>query len=299
MSSTASSVSVVGLGSMGSALATAFAAAGHRVTVWNRTWEKAAPLADRARVAGSVLDACAASDLVVVSVLDYSVSNALLRGPETADVLRGRTLVQLSTGLPSQARDAAGWASTAGIAYLDGAIMGYPTAIGTERMVILYAGSRPVFDSSVSALAALGRPLHVGEDAGAAATVDLAMIEVFFGTVASVLHGAALCAREGYPVEAFFGTLPDWLAAVASTFPATQAMVQSGRYSGGHSTMNVNTRAVRHLLEASREAEIDTSLPSTLLSLFQAAVDRGHQDADLPSLYVSMAVPSELSRPIG
>jgi glutamyl-tRNA reductase len=55
-------VAVIGLGLMASALARAFISAGHEVTVWNRTAEKARPFEGRARVAGSVPEACATSN---------------------------------------------------------------------------------------------------------------------------------------------------------------------------------------------------------------------------------------------
>jgi 3-hydroxyisobutyrate dehydrogenase-like beta-hydroxyacid dehydrogenase len=78
MAADASTVTVIGLGLMGSALARAFLQAGHELTVWNRTPAKTAAFEGLARIAGTVQEACAASDAVVVSVPKYEVSNALL-----------------------------------------------------------------------------------------------------------------------------------------------------------------------------------------------------------------------------
>ena len=99
------SVSMLGLGYMGSALARAFLAKQHAVTVWNRTASKAEPLAETgAQVAASVAEAIAASDVTVVCVSDYHGSDALLRTTEMAGRLKGKTLVQLTTGTPEEAR---------------------------------------------------------------------------------------------------------------------------------------------------------------------------------------------------
>jgi 3-hydroxyisobutyrate dehydrogenase-like beta-hydroxyacid dehydrogenase len=58
-------ISVLGAGRMGAALVTAFAKAGHTVTVWNRTSSNAKPLeATGARIALSLLEVMGA-DLVV------------------------------------------------------------------------------------------------------------------------------------------------------------------------------------------------------------------------------------------
>ena len=91
VSERARTVSVIGLGAMGSALARAFLTAGHSVTVWNRTAAKGAPLVQAgARQANSVAEAAQASDVIVVCVLDYSVSNGVLNTAEVVEKLRGK-----------------------------------------------------------------------------------------------------------------------------------------------------------------------------------------------------------------
>ncbi|WP_260855097.1 NAD(P)-binding domain-containing protein [Mesorhizobium amorphae] len=68
-------ISILGLGAMGQALATRFLQQGHRLTVWNRTPDKAVPLlAKGAREVKSAKDAIAASDVTVMCVLDYAAS---------------------------------------------------------------------------------------------------------------------------------------------------------------------------------------------------------------------------------
>ncbi|MGL5502863.1 MAG: NAD(P)-binding domain-containing protein, partial [Aeromonas veronii] len=68
-------LSVIGLGAMGSALATTLLKAGHPVTVWNRSAAKAAPLqALGATLASSVGAAIATSDITLVCVDNYAVS---------------------------------------------------------------------------------------------------------------------------------------------------------------------------------------------------------------------------------
>ena len=86
-------VSMIGLGNMGSALARAIAKAGHDLTVWNRSGEKCRPLADEgASVALSVGEAVSRSDVIVVCVRGYDVATALFDNPAT-----------FSTGWPRRA----------------------------------------------------------------------------------------------------------------------------------------------------------------------------------------------------
>lgn len=88
-------VTVIGLGSMGSDLASALLDRGHPTTVWNRTAEKARPLADRgAHPATTPREAITASPLVPACVLDYEVLRSV---PEpVAEAHAGKALVNLT-----------------------------------------------------------------------------------------------------------------------------------------------------------------------------------------------------------
>jgi len=101
-----SEASVIGLGAMGSALARALVGSGRRITVWNRTTEKASSLvSDGAVLASSVALAVAASPVVIICVDNYEVTRTILGVDEVAAGLSGKLLVQLSTGSPQEARD--------------------------------------------------------------------------------------------------------------------------------------------------------------------------------------------------
>ena len=144
----ANGVTMIGLGLMGSALARAVVSAGCNVTVWNRTGSRAeAFVGGPARVAATVEEAVDQSEVIVVCVRDHDATNEALRTRSTEARLAGKVIVQLSTGTPIQAREAAAWAASVGASYLDGSIMGLPQDIGTEGLVILYGGERDEDDS--------------------------------------------------------------------------------------------------------------------------------------------------------
>lgn len=301
MAAKASTVTVIGLGLMGSALARAFRDAGHHLTVWNRSAAKAAPFEGSARIAGSVRDAVAASATVVVSLLDYGAANSLLRTADVESALEGRTVVQLTTGTPADARDSQLWAGRNGASYLDGAIAGYPRTVGTDANEILYAGDAAVFDDRRDVLAALGgKATFCGEDAGAAATLDLATLEFAYARAAGLLHAAALCAAESLPLEVFFtaaGAPPELLEFVTrhdfseeraqmEAAVAAQAMTRPRTYpESTDATLAVHTAAIAQIVRASRDAGIDSAFPQALRDTYQRAVARGHATHDLPSLY--------------
>ncbi|WUI00087.1 NAD(P)-binding domain-containing protein [Spirillospora sp. NBC_00431] len=195
-------ISILGLGSMGRALAGALLEAGREVTVWNRTSGKAGDLLARgAREVSSVEEAIEASDLTVVCLLDdASVREALAPAVRK---LAGGTLVNLTSGSSRQARDLAGWLEEYEVRFLAGGIMAVPPTVGTDGAFILYSGARDLFDRVAAALGPIGRPQWVGEDPGAAALYDMAALSAMYGMSAGADHAVALVHADGGDVERF------------------------------------------------------------------------------------------------
>jgi len=99
-------VAVIGAGRMGSALAAALYKKGFDTTVWNRTSSKMEPLSRLGlRVAPSLQEAIGNAEIVIVSLNNYESLNQLVRPPAIESALRGKVLVQLSSGTPDEARE--------------------------------------------------------------------------------------------------------------------------------------------------------------------------------------------------
>lgn len=294
-------VTVIGLGLMGSALASAFRSAGYTLTVWNRSPARSVPFQGAARIAATVPEAVGASDTIVISLLNYQAANAVLRTPEVEAVIAGRTIVQLTTGTPADARDGERWANHQGAAYLDGAISGYPRTIATDACEILYSGDATVFEAQRDVLSAFGgKSTFCGTAAGAAATLDLASLEFAYARAAGLLHGAALCAAESIPLDHFFtmAGVPDGLLEFATRHDfsngrspmdaatAAAAMARPRTYTDSvDATLAVHTAALDQIVRASRDAGVDSAFPDALHNVYGRAVAAGHARHDLPSLY--------------
>jgi 3-hydroxyisobutyrate dehydrogenase-like beta-hydroxyacid dehydrogenase len=118
-------VAVLGLGEMGRALAPALIEGGHPTTVWNRSPAKTEPLVARgATAATSPAAAVSASPLTVTCLFDHASVHEVL--DPISSSLHGRSLINVTTTTPNEARDLSEWAASNGIDYLDGAIMAVP-----------------------------------------------------------------------------------------------------------------------------------------------------------------------------
>ncbi|MEV6399694.1 NAD(P)-binding domain-containing protein [Streptomyces sp. NPDC051907] len=268
-------VTVIGLGQMGTALAGAFLAAGHPTTVWNRTPDKAKALVERGAVrAGTVADAVAASEVVVVCVLDYAAVHELL--DPVADALAGRVLVNLTSGSPEQARESAGWAAGHGARYLDGGIMSTPPGIGNPAIMLLYSGSPQTLAEHRETLSALGEPIDLGEDAGVASLYDTGLLGLMWSVFGGWLHATALVGADGVGAKEFTAIAVRWLTGVAGFMDLYAGQIDDGSYPGDDATIDVQLVAVEHLLHAGRDRGIDGRLPELHRELMAKAAAAGH-----------------------
>ncbi|MBC8038219.1 MAG: NAD(P)-dependent oxidoreductase [Rhizobiales bacterium] len=279
-----SDVSVIGLGAMGSALASAFLSRGFTVTVWNRSAEKAEALAAKgAAVAANAADAVAASKLVAVCLLNYgTVSQAL--GP-ASNALKGRGLLNLTNGTPAQARDMGKWAAERGAEYLDGGIMATPPMIGAPEALVLYSGSKTAFEAHQTKLDSLGASKYLGHDAGLAALYDLSLLAGMWGMFAGAIHATALAGTEKVDAREFMAILVPRLHAMVGLLPQLAEQVDSGDYAKGVvSNLAMQAVAYVNLMEASRAQGVSAKLIAPMQDLMNRGVDAGHGNADLSSL---------------
>ena len=265
-------ISTLGLGLMGSAVARSFVNAGHRLTVWNRAAAKTQSLVEvGASAAGSLSAAVAASPVVLICIDGYRSTQALFDEREVIGLLPGRVIVQLSTGSPSEARQAEAWFSARGARYLDGAILGGPTTMGTPRSTVLVSGPREIFDRCAPLLGALGGGMrHVGEKIGTAAAIDMAYLARQCGMYAGVAHGVLICESEGADLEAYASVFAEndtgrWMIDV----------VRQGAFANPPATLGVWNAALRGLQEQAREAGINSDVPDLVAGILGRAEAAG------------------------
>ncbi|MFF4987692.1 NAD(P)-dependent oxidoreductase [Streptosporangium saharense] len=273
-------LTLLGLGAMGTALAHAWLAAGHRLTVWNRTPGRAKQLVGRgARIAPSVAEAVAANRLVVACLLDDASVGETLDGADLA----GRDVVNLTTGTPAQGRARAAWAAERGARFLDGGIMAVPPMIGVPEAgaFILYSGSRDLFDEHRDTLAVPAHPVHVGEDAGFAALYDVALLSAMTGMFAGISHAFALLRREEISPRGFAPMLAGWLTAMTSSAYSTADQLESGDYTRNvTSNLAMMVEGNATMLRTAEEQGVSAELLTPFMTLMERRLADGHGDED-------------------
>jgi 3-hydroxyisobutyrate dehydrogenase-like beta-hydroxyacid dehydrogenase len=286
-------VTVIGLGSMGSALAGAFVAAGHPTTVWNRTAGKAAPLVDKGAVAApTVRDAVAASPLVVVCLSTYDATVDTLE--PAAGVLKGRTLVTLNTGTPPGARRMAAWAQQHQARFLDGAIRNVPEAVGEPDTLLYYGGDRAVFDEHEATLRVLGGDtVHLGPEPDLAALYEMAVGGVLLPSLVGFFQGAAYVTARGLEAATMVRYTAKWLEMIASLLPVMAEQIDTGDYTAlVGAPLGIYSEAIAEELDYGRQEHIDVSWQVPLQELLDRAIAAGHRDQSITALVEVLRKPA-------
>ncbi|MFJ8976188.1 NAD(P)-dependent oxidoreductase [Streptomyces sp. NPDC102282] len=275
------SLTLLGLGAMGTALARTWLAAGHPLTVWNRTPARAAELAlEGATVARSAAEAVAANTLVVVCLLDDASVGEVLDGTD----LTGRDLVDLTTGTPDRARARAAWARERGARHLDGGIMAVPPMIGVPEAgaYVFYSGSRELFEAHRETLAVPAGTTYVGEDAGFAALHDVALLSAMYGMFAGAAHAFALIRKEDIDPAALAPLLADWLVAMAPAVHQTADQLRSGDYTKGVvSNLAMQVAGTPTFLSTAEQQGVSPELLTPYFELMRRRLAEGSGEEDL------------------
>ncbi|MFJ8584696.1 NAD(P)-dependent oxidoreductase [Streptomyces sp. NPDC093595] len=275
------SLTVLGLGAMGTALARTWLAAGHSLTVWNRTPSRAAALGEEgAAVAGSASDAVAANRLVVACLLDdASIDDALDRVD-----LAGKDLVNLTTSTPAEARARAAWARERGARYLDGGIMAVPPMIGVPEAggYVFYSGSRELFEQHRETLGVPAGTAYVGEDPAFAALHDVALLSAMYGMFAGISHAFALIRDEDIDPVAFAPLLADWLVAMAPAVHQTAEHLSTGDYTRDVvSRLGMQVAGIPTFLSTAEEQKVSPELIAPFFGLMRRRLAEGSGDESL------------------
>ncbi|MEU4698880.1 NAD(P)-dependent oxidoreductase [Nonomuraea dietziae] len=277
------SVTVIGLGPMGQAMAHTYLDNGYDVTVWNRTAAKADDLVARgARLAPSVEAAVTANDLVVLSLTDYDAVYAILEQAPAA-AFAGRTVANLTSDTPDKARKAAAWLAERGAVQITGGVQVPPPLIGKEGAETYYSGPEDAIETHRAALEVLTRIDHLGEDPGLAALFYQIGMDMFWTGLVSYLHAQAVAEANGISAERF---LPNAVKTMDFRYflEYYAPRIAAGNHEGEVERVAMGVASMEHVLHTVEASGVDGSLPATVLDLFRRAAAEGHGEDSLTRL---------------
>ncbi|GAA2213189.1 2-hydroxy-3-oxopropionate reductase [Nonomuraea monospora] len=278
-------IAFIGLGIMGSPMAVHLVKAGHAVSGYNRTPEKARPLAEAGgRVAESIADAVTGAEVVALMVPD---------SPDVQDVLTGRDgvfehaapgtlIIDFSSIRPDVTRDLAEEAARRGLRYLDAPVSGGEAGAKNATLSIMVGGEADAFEAAGPVFEAVGRTVvHVGPS-GSGQTVKAANQLIVAANIEALAEAVVFLRAYGVDLEAALDVLGGGLAGSA-------VLAQKRANLVGHSFEPGFRLALHHkdlgiVTTAAREAGVVLPLGALVAQLVASANAVGDGDLDHSAL---------------
>ncbi len=201
-----SKIAFLGLGAMGSRMAARLLAAGHEVTVWNRSAERAAPLVDQgARAAATPAEATKGAEVVLAMLRDDGASEAVWCDPETgaaAGMAEGALAIECSTLTVDWTRRLGEALAAQGVRLLDAPLAGSLPQAEAGKLIFFAGGASVSLKAARPLLLAMGAAVHhAGESVGNGMAIKLIVNALFGLQVAAVAELLALGEALGVPKQ--------------------------------------------------------------------------------------------------
>jgi len=280
---------------MGAGMTRALLAAGAGVTAWNRSPEKAAPLAEAgARLAGSAAEAVADAEAVLLSFADETAVDQVVFGELAGRFAPGTVVVDASTVSPAFAVDAEERLARDGVRRVEACVVGNPDMAAAGRLRVYAAGAEPAVDAVRDVLEAIGQEVRYLGETGKAGALKLAfnlMLGVqILGLAEAVRFVEAMGLDRDLLLHAFEGR--GWSSPVLA-FRARFMRERTYRPAAFRSVLMRKDLALVHREARARAAELP--MTDCALRTFTAVLESGQGDLDAAVVVEGGGKPTEVS----
>jgi 3-hydroxyisobutyrate dehydrogenase-like beta-hydroxyacid dehydrogenase len=216
-------VAVVGTGRMGAAMAGRIAAAGHPLTLWNRTRATAESVAaglPGVAVAATAREAAAAADVVIVSLADDAATRSTYGGEDglVAGLAPSTVVADTSTVAPETIRALEDVVRATGAVLVDTPVSGSVTTVESGAILVMAGGDAAAVERARPALESFAQRIILLGPLGSGATMKLAVNAMVFGLNQTLAEALVLAEKAGVERELAYEVFAS--SAVAAPFVA-------------------------------------------------------------------------------
>jgi 3-hydroxyisobutyrate dehydrogenase-like beta-hydroxyacid dehydrogenase len=278
-------VGFLGLGAMGSAMASNLLAAGHALTVWNRSEGPAEPLASLgARVARTPGRAVQAPVVHSMLANDQAVRAVFLEGGVLDEMDRGTVHVNHATISVALARELADAHAQRGLGYVAAPVFGRPDMAAAAKLNIVVAGHPGAVESVRPLLDVLGSRLWpVGEAPERANVVKLAGNFMLATAIESMAEASALTRAHGVSAADFLEIMTSTLFA-APAYQGYGRLIAEERYAPPGFALPLGLKDVNLALAAGEAARVPLPVAGVVRDALIEALAGGGEGLDWAAL---------------
>lgn len=275
-------VGFIGLGRMGEAMAANLLKAGHELTVYNRTREKAAPLAARgAKVADRVSEACNGDAIVTMLANDEAVSAVVFGdGGVIASSRPGAIHVSSSTISVALSEKLTAAHAAAGQGFAAAPVFGRPDAAAKRQLFVVAAAGEDTLKAVQPLFDAIGqRTFIVSKTPKDANLVKLSGNFLIAAVIESLGEAMALVAKAGIDKQKYLEVLTSTLFA-APVYKTYGALIANRAFEPAGFAAPLGQKDIRLALSAAEELSVPLPLASLLRDRFLTLIANGGEGLD-------------------
>ncbi|EPX56020.1 3-hydroxyisobutyrate dehydrogenase family protein [Cystobacter fuscus DSM 2262] len=280
-------IGFIGLGAMGSAMAGHLLKAGHALTVWNRSPDKAAPLVEAgARRVASPAEAAAGAEVVISSLADDAAVEQVVLGEDglARGLGAGAVHVGTSTISPKLSERLADAHARKGQGYVAAPVLGRPPAAAQGKLFVMAAGEAGAVATARPVLEGLGQRLFVvGETPAQAHLLKLCCNFLIFSTIEQLGEVFALTEKGGLDRARVFEVLTESFFS-APVHKNYGRLILERAYGPQGVPVTLAAKDTRLMLEAGEALSVPLPLASLVRDRWISARARGEQDLDFAVL---------------
>ena len=282
-------IAFIGLGKMGSGMARNLIRAGHELTVYNRTVEKARTI-EGAQVAGSPAEACRGAEAAFSMLADDPAIEAIVFGDGgiAAGLAEGATHIGSSTISTAMARRLTSAHQDRKQGYLSAPVFGRPDAAEGKKLVVVPAGPRELIEKFERLFEAIGRATFIaGTEAWQANAVKLCGNFMISSMVETFGEAFATLRKAGVEPQKFLEIINALFQ--SPVYANYGKMIAEEKFEPAGFALKLGFKDVRLALQAAEECASPMPVASVVHDRFLDAMAHGQGDMDWSSLALAAA----------
>jgi 3-hydroxyisobutyrate dehydrogenase-like beta-hydroxyacid dehydrogenase len=276
-------IAFIGLGNMGSAMATNLLKAGHTLTVFNRSRARADALKPLgARVASTPGEAAAGAEVAITMLADdHAVESVVFEKGSLLDSLPpNATHISMSTISVALSRRLAAAHAERKQHYVAAPVFGRPEAAAAAKLFIVAAGPAAQIERCHPLFNAMGQKTFIaGEEASGANLMKLTGNFLITAVIEGLAESFALVRKAGLDANLFHEILTNSLFN-APIYKTYGALINSQKFEPAGFKLPLGMKDNRLLLAAAEEAAVPMPMASLVRDRFLAAMAQGMAESD-------------------
>lgn len=278
-------VGFIGLGAMGSAMASNLLAAGHAVTVWNRTESATVPLASLGAKVARTPERAAQGEVLCSMLADDAAVRAVVLDGGLLDAMdAGVVHVNHATISVALARELAEAHAQRGLAYVAAPVFGRPDAAAAARLNILAAGRPAAIATVRPLLEAMGsRVWPLGDAPERANVAKIAGNFMLASAIESMAEATALTRAHGVSAADFLDVMTSTLFA-SPAYQGYGALIAEERFKPAGFPLSLGFKDVGLAQAAAESARVPLPFAGVLRDSLLEALASGDDERDWSAL---------------